>query len=227
MKGWSALILAGGAGRRFVNGGGFGAGVGAVGGKQLADLGGAPVIRRVAEAVLRADFAEVCVISGAEDTPVRGALAGLDLRISHGSGWSEGMAATLRSGLVALAPDARGVCVFLGDMPLVPTGLCADLVQRAEAAGYAARPRVAGKPGHPVAFTRAAFADLMALEGDTGANALLRGRRDVAYIDTADTGALLDIDTPADLAAATRAWKACATSATNDSATSRGALPKP
>ena len=32
----------------------------------------------------------------------------------------------------------------------------------------------------------------------------------VAYIDTAESGALLDIDTPADLAAAARAWNACA-----------------
>jgi molybdenum cofactor cytidylyltransferase len=37
LQGWSALILAGGAGRRFG------------GGKLMADLAGAPVIRRVAE----------------------------------------------------------------------------------------------------------------------------------------------------------------------------------
>jgi molybdenum cofactor cytidylyltransferase len=150
------------------------------------------------------------------------------LRIVHAPDWAEGMAATLRSGIAALAPDVKGACVFLGDMPLVPVGLCARLVEAAERAGYAARPRFEGKPGHPVAFTRAAFADLMALNGDQGATALLRARPDtVAYCDTADSGALLDIDTPDDLAVAARAWNACATSATSDSATSRGALPKP
>lgn len=219
MQGWSALILAGGAGRRFGSGGG--------GGKLLADLGGAPVIRRVAERVADSGFAEVLAVTGADDAVIRAALAGLPLRIVHASEWTDGIAATLRTGIAALAPEASGVCVFLGDMPLVPVGLCADLVRLAGATGYAARPRVAGKPGHPVAFTRAAFADLNGLEGDSGANALLRQRTDVAYIETADTGALLDIDTPADLAAAVRAWKACDTSATSDSATSRGALPKP
>jgi molybdenum cofactor cytidylyltransferase len=75
---------------------------------------------------------------------------------------------------------------------------------------------------------RAAFADLIALVGDSGATALLKHRPEgVAYLDTAESGALLDIDTPGDLAAAARAWKPCATSATSDSATSRGALPKP
>ncbi|MBK2942524.1 hypothetical protein FKK50_27415, partial [Klebsiella pneumoniae] len=64
-----------------------------------------------------------------------------------------------------------GVCVFLGGMPLVPVSVCADLILAAQSAGYAARPRCGGKPGHPVAFTRAAFADLIALIGDTGTNA--------------------------------------------------------
>ena len=215
MKGWSALILAGGAGQRFG------------GGKLLADLAGAPVIRRVAESVVQGGFAEVLVVTGADDAAVQAALEGLAVRIIHAPRWAEGMAATLREGIAALAPDTSGAFVFLGDMPMVPVGLCTELAALADQAGYAARPRVSGKPGHPAAFTCAAFADLMALDGDTGANALLRQRRDVAYIETADTGALFDIDTSGDLAAATRAWKACATSATSDNATSRGALPKP
>ena len=216
MQGWSALILAGGAGRRFG------------GGKLLADMAGGPVIRRVAEAVAAADFAEVVVVTGADDAGIRPALVGLDARILHAPDWAEGMAVTLRTGIGALAAEAEGVCVFLGDMPLVPVALCPALIEAAEKVSYAARPRLDGKPGHPVAFTRAAFADLLALTGDKGATALLTQRPEaVAYIDTVESGALLDIDTPADLAAAERAWNACATSATSDSATSRGALPKP
>lgn len=197
MHGWSALVLAGGAGRRFG------------GGKLLADLAGAPVIRRAAEAAAGGRFAEVVVVTGAQDAPVRTALQGLACRIVHAPDWANGMAATLRTGVAALAPDAQGVCVFLGDMPLVPVGVCSALAEVAERAGYAARPRFEGKPGHPVAFTRVAFADLMALQGDKGATALLAGRPgDVAYIDTAETGVLLDIDTPEDLAVAARAWAA-------------------
>lgn len=219
MHGWSALILAGGAGRR------FGANEG--GGKLLAELGGVPVIRRVAEAVAAAGFAEVVVVAGAGGALLRSGLEGIACRFIDAPDWAEGMAASLRAGVEALAPDAAGVCVFLGDMPLVPVELCPDLIAAATAAGYAARPRFEGKPGHPVAVTRAGFADLMALEGDRGAAALLARRDDVAYLDTADRGVLLDIDTPADLSAAAATWNACATSATSESATSRGALPKP
>lgn len=216
MNNWSALILAGGAGRRFG------------GGKLLADIAGAAVIRRVAELVATVGFAEVVVVTGADDARIRAALEGVSCRILHAPDWAEGMAASLRCGIVALGDKAAGVCVFLGDMPLVPVSLCAPLAEAASEAGYAARPLFEGQPGHPVAFTRAAFADLMTLTGDQGATPLLRNRASgVAYLETADSGALLDIDTPADLAAAQAAWKPCATSATSDSATSRGALPKP
>ena len=159
--------------------------------------------------MLDAGFAEVLAVTGAEGASLRSALEGLDCGILFAPDWAEGMAASLRTGIAALDPESMGVCVFLGDMPLVPVGLCADLFEQAQAAGYAARPRFEGKPGHPVAFTCAAFADLMALTGDQGATALLKARPDaVAYCDTADSGVLLDIDTPADLSRAAAAWKA-------------------
>jgi molybdenum cofactor cytidylyltransferase len=138
------------------------------------------------------------------------------------------MAASLRAGVAALQPATKGVFVFLGDMPLVPVRLCQELAAMAATAGYAARPVIADQPGHPAAFTRAAFDDLSALSGDIGANGLLIARSSgVAYLATTETGALIDIDSPADLAVAERAWNSRATSATNDSAISRGALPKP
>ncbi|MFM7348072.1 MAG: NTP transferase domain-containing protein [Erythrobacter sp.] len=197
LSSWSALVLAGGAGRRFG------------GGKLLADLAGAPLIRRVAERLAPAGFAEVVVAVGAESAALRLALEGLSCRIVAAPDWAEGMAATLRTGIAALDAQAEGVCVFLGDMPLVPVALCPELAEAAREAGYAARPRFAGQPGHPVAFTRAAFADLKALTGDRGATALLAARLSgVAYVDTAERGALVDVDTPADLAATARAWKA-------------------
>lgn len=215
LDGWGALILAAGAGRRFG------------GGKLLADLGGAPVIRRTTEAVLAAGFDTVLVATGAQHSEIAGVLEGLACRIVPTPGWEEGMAASIRSGSAALAACRKGVFVFLGDMPLVPVALCGQLAELAETAGYAARPVVDGRPGHPVCFVRQAVADLARLEGDQGAAHGLKRRRDVAYLETDDIGAILDIDSPEDLLTAGRAWKSRATSATSDSAISRGALPKP
>lgn len=215
LDGWSALILAGGAGRRFG------------GGKLLAHLAGQPVIRRTVSRVASTGFADLVVVTGADEADVRAALDGIACRFVHAPDWAEGMAASLRYGVAALAPDAAGVVVFLGDMPLAPVNLCPALCSAAARSGWAARPSHAGQPGHPVAFTQAAFADLLRLAGDEGARAVPGQQRQTVLIATDDRGALLDIDSPGDLADAERAWKACATSATSDNATSRGALPKP
>lgn len=213
---WSALVLAAGAGRRFG------------GGKMLALLDGAPVIRRTAEAVSAGGFGEVIVMAGADQAAISAALDGLSCRMIAVPDWAEGMAASLRAGIAACAPHAAGVFVFLGDMPLAPVQLCGELAALAAKAGYGARPIVAGQPAHPACFTRMAFADLAGLSGDIGANRLLARRAaGVAYRASDDAGALMDIDAPGDLAAVSRAWKARATSATSDKAISRGALPKP
>lgn len=214
MPGWGALILAAGAARRF----------GAP--KMLAMLDGAPVVRRTADAVVAAGFDDVVVVTGSQHAAIAAALAGLDCRVLETPDWAEGMAASIRTGCAVLAGAGQGLFVFLGDMPLVPIALCQPLADLAEASGYAARPRVAGKPGHPVCFTLAALADLARLQGDDGAAPLLK-HKPVAYLDATDSGALLDIDAPDDLAAAERAWKSRTTSATSASAISRGALPKP
>ena len=216
MQHWSALVLAAGAGRRFG------------GGKLLAPFAGAPLIRRTAQAVCASGFGEVLVVTGADGPAITAALDGLACRTVPAPDWAEGMAASLRTGIAVLAPDTVGVCIVLGDMPLVPMGLCGRLAGLAEQAGYAARVKVGDAPGHPAAFTRAAFADLMQLTSDAGANRLLAQRSSgVAYLASDDTGALIDIDAPGDLELAERAWNSRATSATSESAMSRGALPNP
>ena len=214
LPGWRALVLAAGAGRRFG------------GAKLLAPLDGLPVIRRTVETVAGAGFDEIVVVTGELEADIGAVLSGIDCRLVVAREWREGMAASLRAGVAALGDAGEGLFVFLGDMPLVPTACCADLVRLARRSGYAARPRLAGRPGHPVCFLNAAQPDLMRLAGDRGAGDVLKGRP-IAYLDTMDEGALLDIDDPAALAAAERAWNSRATSATTDSAISRGALPKP
>jgi molybdenum cofactor cytidylyltransferase len=144
------------------------------------------------------------------------------------SNWAAGISTSIRVGIEAMQRERQGLFLFLGDMPLAPVHLCDELADLAQRSGYAARPMHGDVPGHPVAFANAALPALMALTGDEGAGSILReAGPKLAYLPTTDEGAILDVDTPSDLARAERLWKSRFTSDMIESAISRGDLPKP
>jgi molybdenum cofactor cytidylyltransferase len=65
-----------------------------------------------------------------------------------------------------------------------------------------------GKRGNPVLFARAYIDEMMHLEGDTGARALLSAHAEAVYeVEMDDAGVLADADTPAAFAAIEREFK--------------------
>lgn len=186
-----AIVLAAGAARRF-------------GGDKLsAPFLGEPLIAHAIRAARAAPVARVIVVC--PDRLEIGAWPGKPpvepLRIA-----STALSASLKGGIAA-AGDCDGAFVFLGDMPLVPHDLAGRLAA-ALGASYAAMPRHAGKPAHPVLLSARALADAAGLTGDRGAGPLLAGRKDVAFIDVADEGAVLDVDRAEDIARLERLWRA-------------------
>jgi molybdenum cofactor cytidylyltransferase len=107
----------------------------------------------------------------------------------------EGMGASLACGVRAAA-DADGWIVALADMPAVQPStidaIAAALMRGAETAA----PFFDGRRGHPVGFSRACGAELLALSGDHGARGVLQTHR-LLPVDVDDPGCLFDIDTPA------------------------------
>ncbi len=147
----------------------------------------------------------VLLVTGADGAEV--AQAGRDFAERRGQGerltiveakdYAQGLSASLRAGLSALAPSASGVLVFLGDMPVVPPRVPAALAGALDTGAPAAAPVHQGQRGNPVALSKALFADLAALTGDQGARALLDrlGER-LTLIETDSAGVLIDVDWP-------------------------------
>ena len=186
-----AIVLAGGAGQRFGRG------------KLTAPWRSGALIDGALATALAAPARSVTVVTGADpgvaDAVLRfGARSGATtrLRTVHAAHHAEGMAATLRTGLIALPKDASGAFVFLGDMPNVPHEILAALAALFREDGAVA-PTFEGRQGHPVLFGARLFPALMALTGDTGARAMLRdlGHR-LTRLPTADPGVIFDVDTP-------------------------------
>jgi molybdenum cofactor cytidylyltransferase len=184
---YHAVVLAAGAGTRFG------------GGKLRANWRGKPLIRWAVEAACASPAVSVAVVTGAD--PEVGAAARCDcgspLVVIGAMDWSQGLSASLRAGFSSAHIGAKGVFVFLGDMPRVPHDMAQRLCAALTGGAKAAAPVCGGRRGHPVLVGRELAVEVATLGGDAGLGAVLDGLGPaLALVETDDDGVLFDVDTP-------------------------------
>lgn len=184
-----AVVLAGGAGKRFG------------GDKLLASYAGAPLIAWAIAAALAAPVRRAVLVTGYGGDQIAKAVDVSDARLSviFAPDHVEGMAATLRTGVAALDGSADGAFIFLGDMPRIPRQTPHALA-KALTSHAAAAPFHRGRRGHPVLFARRMLPTLADLTGDRGASDIIDGLdSDLAKVEVDDDGVLFDVDHQTDL----------------------------
>lgn len=169
--------------------------------KLLEKVQGQPLLRLVASRALGTGLQVVVTL--ADGHPVRdAALAGLDLATVRVVDAGDGMGASLRAGVMAVAPD-RAILVLLADMPDIDA---ADLAQmlaayRAEPAAIHRACNADGVLGHPVIFPPWARAALLGMAGDVGAKSVMQAHAEaVRRVVLPGAHATTDLDTPEDWA---------------------------
>jgi len=193
----AGLLLAAGAGRR-------------MGGPKALVRGddGIAWVTRAAGDLLAAGCEPVLVVLGAAAEQAR-VLLPADCEVVIASDWDEGMGASLRAGLGALAalvgpdvggvvgPDVEGVVVGLVDTPGVGPAAIARLVDLGLRSGPTglARAGYGGEPGHPVLLGREHWSAVAAgARGDAGARDYLR-THEVTLVECSDVADGSDLDT--------------------------------
>jgi molybdenum cofactor cytidylyltransferase len=171
--------------------------------KQLLELEGKPLVVRAVEAALASPAWPVVVVLGAHEEQIRPGLARLPVLIAENAAWSEGMASSIRTGVMTLGQFSRAidaVVIALCDQPAFSAAVIAQLVAAQRTTGRSiVAAHYHGRNGAPALFMREHFPALTALTGEEGARALLNG--DPSQIATVDLPALaLDLDTPGDFA---------------------------
>lgn len=159
----AALILAGGASARF---GGC---------KLLAEVDGRNLLQRSIDLASGVLPDQVHVTTGAWHPQLMAAKA--QGRITgagfiHAADWSEGMAASLRTGIGALEADYDAVLVLLADQVALTAGDLETLLAAFDGDNIACGV-YAGRRGVPAIFPRKSFSRLAQLSGDQGAKAVL------------------------------------------------------
>lgn len=189
----AGLLLAAGAGRRLGRP------------KALVELGGRPLLSVALDALRAGGCAPLLVVLGAAADAVA-PLVPRDARAVVAADWADGMGASLRAGLSAIAghPDAPdAVLVHLVDLPGVGAPAIARLAHAAAGAGPEALARATyrGAPGHPVLLGRAHWAGVLeSARGDAGARGYLAGNPALRLVECADVADPRDVDTPDALA---------------------------
>ncbi|ABE39024.1 molybdopterin molybdochelatase / molybdenum cofactor cytidylyltransferase [Rhodopseudomonas palustris BisB5] len=175
--------------------------------KLLAELNGTPLVRIVAEQVMASKASRAIVVTGHQADKVEAALSGLDVSFVHNPAFAEGLASSVKAGIAAVADDADGAVVCLGDMPLIDSLLIDRLIGAfdPDRGGLIVVPVADGRRGNPVLWSRRFFSELMTLDGDIGARHLIAKHGEaVTEVPVDGHAAFLDIDTPQALEEARR-----------------------
>ena len=175
------LLLAAGAGERFG------------GPKALArDADGTSWLLRSVQALR--PCAEIVVVLGA-GAEQAAALLPMSVARVRADDWAEGMGASLRAGLSALAGTAHeAALVSLVDLPDVGAAVVARLVAASTGPGVLARAAYDGVPGHPVLIGRDHWVGVVeTATGDRGARDYLAAH-DVALVECGDLATGADVD---------------------------------
>jgi len=185
----AGILLAAGRSRRF----------GAGRPKQLFDVGGEPMVRRIARTVLASRLRPVRVVLGHAAAEVGAALAGLDVALVENPFFDEGQSTSVGAGLHDLAAEV-GAAVFVpADQPLLTSELLDRLADAWSAGARIVVPVAGRRRGAPVLFDRTLFGELAALTGDVGGRRLLPRYADLVVEISADPRELVDVDAPEDL----------------------------
>lgn len=177
--------------------------------KALVEVEGQPLVHHAATRLLQGGCSSVLVVLGAEAQQVQDRLEahpevwGERLGSTICATWSEGMGASLRTGLATLAARGRQcpavVLVHLVDLPDVTDGVITRVLDEAHGHDTLARAAYQGVPGHPVLLGQSHWQAAMdSATGDQGARSYLRRARPT-LVECGDLATGRDVDTPDDL----------------------------
>jgi molybdenum cofactor cytidylyltransferase len=159
---------------------------------------GSTVLATTVRHAIETQLSVVVVTTAALAPLLSQVLAAGDVLVLSDADAARGMGATIAAG-VAERSGASGWVVLPGDMPLVrPSTILAVASALEQHPVIYAQHK--GRRGHPVAFAGELYSELIQLQGDDGARRVL-ARYPAHGQEVDDAGVLMDVDTPADLAA--------------------------
>jgi molybdenum cofactor cytidylyltransferase len=183
----AAVVLAAGASHRF-----------GADNKLLAMIDGRPMLTHVLDCVAALSLSRKIVVVRRDDGDVASLIDTQLFDIVENSNAADGMGSSVSAG-ISECGDVDGAMLTLGDMPFVQRATYLELLAafHEHPDKTIVAPVYKGRRGHPVLIRRQHFADLEALDDDTGAKHIIAANAATFLaVPTEDAGVLQDVDTP-------------------------------
>jgi molybdenum cofactor cytidylyltransferase len=167
--------------------------------KQLLPLADSTVLERTLYNLSVAKVSEIVLVLGSSEQIIQQRLGKSprhNLKIFVNPEYEQGMATSLRGGLIALDANTDAALIVLADQPFIRT----DTFDRTMNAYRHSKAKIViptfqGLRGNPVLLDRSVFQEVMALRGDIGCRAIFDNHLDgIIKAEVNDVGIILDID---------------------------------
>ncbi len=170
--------------------------------KLLIEIGGEPLVRRIARVYLAAG-AQVLAVLGHDAEQVRAALADLPVSFTANPHYEEGQQSSVRAGIESLSGGFDAILVALADLAALTPADFSELIDAFAQSG-ANRilvPYFRGNRGNPVVFPARLIAEMRAAGRNAACRSFIDNNPQLTECYEADHDRfIIDIDTPDDLA---------------------------
>jgi molybdenum cofactor cytidylyltransferase len=172
--------------------------------KLLLPVGGRPMVAGVVEALRGGGVDEIVLVTAPGDEALQAWAREAGVALAINPDPERGMLSTIREGIAALGGAAglsrRGEILLVSpaDLPNLRAGTVAELLQRmTETGAPIGVPVFHGKRGHPLAIAPRLISEIDSLDPNVGLKQVRdRHEAELLEVQTEDSGAIQDVDTP-------------------------------
>jgi len=164
--------------------------------KQLYEVEGEALVRRIARVALASNLSHVIVVTGHCADQVAAALVGLEVEVVENLDFAKGQSTSVKTGLSHVAPHAEAALFVPCDLLNLEFETLNRLLDAYRATGGPiVVPTVDGNRFAPVLFDRTLFDEIKGTTGDRGARQLFpRHEAEIVEVEFGSTNPFQDLD---------------------------------
>jgi molybdenum cofactor cytidylyltransferase len=164
--------------------------------KLLLPFGDKTIIEIVVGIVVSSKIEKTLVILGSDREKIEKKIKNFPVEVVYNRDWRGGMLSSVQRGFKALAGDARGVLIVLGDQPKISTTVINKLIDAHKNSGKGiVLPVYKGERGHPVLLDVKYGGEVENLSPETGLRGTVYNHpEDILEVEVESPSILQDID---------------------------------